>query len=230
MKVLISLLYIFLFGKWLLIIFLYPFQVARAISDNNKSLLIYFCSLPIRLVEKLLGGGWKRYSMYQISLFPSRHVRKWFYAGLGAKIGKRVIFHFRTEIRMPEKLKIGEGTIIGDNAILDASSGLEIGRNVNISSNVSIYTLQHNHRNADFNCDFGDRQLYVKIDDRVWLGANVIILPGVHIGEGAVCCAGCVVTKDVEPFDVVAGIPARKVGVRPRNMTYEFSGKSNRLY
>ena len=70
----------------------------------------------------------------------------------------------------------------------------------------------------------------VEIDDRVWLGSNVIVLPGVHIGEGAVCCAGCVVTKDVEPYAVVAGIPAKKVGERLQVLKYEFDGKSCRLY
>lgn len=58
----------------------------------------------------------------------------------------------------------------------------------------------------------------------------MIVLPGVTIGEGAVCCAGCVVTKDVPPYAVVAGIPARQVGERPRGLTYEFDGKSCRLY
>ena len=70
----------------------------------------------------------------------------------------------------------------------------------------------------------------VEIDDRVWLGSNVIVLPGVHIGEGAVCCAGCVVTKDVEPYSVVAGIPAKRVSEHPRNLTYNFKGKSRRFY
>ena len=70
----------------------------------------------------------------------------------------------------------------------------------------------------------------VEIDNRAWIGSNVIILPGVHIGEGAVCCAGCVVTKDVEPFSVVAGIPAHKVSERPHNLQYNFNGKSCRLY
>lgn len=90
--------------------------------------------------------------------------------------------------------------------------------------------MQHNHRSPDFNCDFGDKKLSVEIDDRAWLGSNVIVLPGVHIGEGAVCCAGCVVTKDIEPYTVVAGIPAIKVGERPRNLIYNFRGKSCRIY
>ena len=162
---------------------------------------------------------------------PSLHLRKWLYQGLGVSVDKNVIFHFRTEIRAPYKLWIGKGSIIGDNALLDARNRLTIGANVNLSSNVSIYTEQHDHRDPDFKCpNPAERKMSVQIDDRVWVGSNVIILPGVHVGEGAVCCAGCVVTKDVEPFSVVVGIPAKKVGERPRDLRYEFDGKSCRLY
>lgn len=162
---------------------------------------------------------------------PSCHVRKWIYKGLGAHVGKNVVFHFRTELRSPWGLHIGNGTIIGDNALLDARCGLVMGNNVNLSSNVSIYTLQHDHRDPQFRCpDPEKRRMDVKIGDRVWLGSNVIVLPGVTIGEGAVCCAGSVVTKDVEPYVVVAGIPAKKVGERPRVLEYEFSGKSCSFY
>lgn len=169
--------------------------------------------------------------LFNISTLPSVHLRKWLYKGVGARLGKYVVIHFRTEMRAPEKLTIGKGTIIGDNAILDARRGLTIGENVNLSSNVSIYTLQHDHRNPDFACPADNEVKFsVEIDDRAWLGSNVIVLPGVHICEGAVCCAGCVVTKDVEPYTVVAGIPAKKVGERPRNLRYEFKGKSCRFY
>lgn len=174
-------------------------------------------------------GG--RFALFQIAKIPSCHFRKYLYKGLGVKMGKNVTIHFRAELRAPEKLSLGDGTIIGDNAILDARRCLTIGRNVNLSSNVSIYTLQHDHRDPYFGLPSEDKlKLSVEIDDRAWLGANVIVLPGVHKGEGAVCCAGCVVTKDVEPFAVVAGIPARKVNERPRNLKYEFKGKSCRFY
>lgn len=183
------------------------------------------------MVEHFLRSGGGRFVIFQIATIPSLHIRKWLYKGLGVKMGKNVTIHFRTELRCPERLSLGDGTIIGDNAILDARRGLTLGKNVNLSSNVSIYTLQHDHRAPDFSCPAEDKvDFAVKIDDRAWLGSNVIVLPGVHIGEGAVCCAGCVVTKNVEPYDVVAGIPAKKVGTRPRNMTYEFSGKSCRFY
>ena len=124
---------------------------------------------------------------------------------------------------------MGGGTIIGDNCLLDARCGLVIGGDVNVSSNVSIYTEQHDHRDPYFRCVRG-RKKEVKIGDRVWLGCNVVVLPGVTIGEGAVCCAGCVVTKDVAPYTVVAGIPAKKVNERPKELLYHFSGKPCRLY
>lgn len=127
---------------------------------------------------------------------------------------------------------IGRGSIIGDNALLDARNGLTLGNNVNLSSNVSIYTLQHDHRDPEFGCyeNQPEKKLSVEVDDRAWIGSNVTVLPGVHIGEGAVCCAGCVVTKDVEPYAIVAGIPARKVGERTRDLTYELRERSCAFY
>lgn len=176
-----------------------------------------------------MGGG--RFIIFNISTIPSHHIRKLLYRGLGVYMEKNVTIHFRTEIRAPYQLRIGRGTIIGDNTLLDARCGLTIGRNVNLSSNVSIYTLQHDHRDPHFRCpDPMSRKMSVEIDDRVWIGSNVVVLPGVHIGEGAVCCAGCVVTKDIEPYAVVAGIPAKKVGERPQMLEYEFNGRSCRLY
>ena len=88
--------------------------------------------------------------------------------------------------------------------------------------------MQHDHRDPDFGCIYTNSA--VSIGDRAWIGSNVIILPGVKIGEGAVCCAGCVVTKNVEPYSVVAGIPAKEVNKRPHDLRYEFDGQSCRLY
>lgn len=226
----ILILVLILYLKWILLILFYPLQVGYNLYQSDKNNLIYkIFAVPFFLLNKFLRGGIKRFLDYNISTFPSNHIRKWFYKGLGAKIEKNVIFHFETEIRCHYKLKIGKGSIIGDNAILDARSGLELGENVNLSSNVSIYTLQHDHRDPNFACPT-NKKMNVTIKDRVWLGSNVIVLPGVTIGEGAVCCAGCVVTKDIEPYTVVAGIPAKKVGERPQNLIYEFNGKTCRFY
>lgn len=230
--ILVVILSVVVLSKWLICIILYPIIVLAALGNReaDDSLKKFLC-YPRKIVEHFLRYGGTRFVIFNISYIPSCHFRKLLYKGLGVKMGKNVTIHFRTELRAPEKLSLGDGSIIGDNAILDARRGLTIGRNVNLSSNVSIYTLQHDHRDPYFGLPSEDKvKLSVEIDDRVWLGANVIVLPGVHIGEGAVCCAGCVVTKDVEPFAVVAGIPARKVNERPRNLKYEFKGKSCRFY
>lgn len=222
--------------KWIFIMLIFPFQViwskeaAYKTKHGKHNLLLILLAAPYFVVERLLTkGGYQRYMLFQVAVIPSMHLRKAIYRLLGAHIDSDVTIHFKTEIRGINNLILGRGTIIGDNAILDARGGLEMGKNVNLSSNVSIYTLQHDHRDPDFNCT--NCHAKVTIDDRVWLGSNVIVLPGVHIGEGAVCCAGCVVTKDVEPYAVVAGILAKKVNERPRNLRYNFTSKGcNRLY
>ena len=181
---------ILLYLKWILIIIFYPLQCSYNLYARNKEVSSYkIFAVPIYLLNKFFRGGIDRFLDYNISTFPSNHVRKWLYIGLGAKIEKKVIFHYKTEIRCHYKLKIGRGTVIGDNALLDARSGLFLGENVNLSSNVSIYTLQHDHRDPNFGCPL-NRNMKVTINNRVWLGSNVIVLPGVTIGEGAVCCAG----------------------------------------
>lgn len=228
-EIIVILLVIFI--KPILILIILPFQILWEVyQKDKKNKFKKILAVPFWFWNFLLmRGGWERYMIYQIGVFPSCHIRKKIYGLLGAKIEKNVVFHFKTEIRHPIGLECGEGTIIGDNALLDARNGILMGKNVNLSSNVSIYTEQHDHRDPQFSCT----NLYNKevvIGDRVWIGSNVIVLPGVKIGEGAVCCAGCVVTKDVEPYAVVAGVPARKVNERPKNLVYEFDGKSCRLY
>jgi len=233
--IILTILVAILYLKWVLIIVVFPFQVihGQIFKKWGKSkdipLLYRLLKKPYDLWEKLFRGGWQRYMLFQVGLVPSHHIRRFVYRALGAEIGKNVVFHFRTEVRGPHRLKIGDGTIVGDNALLAAQRGLTIGKNVNLSSNVSIYSGAHDHRDPHFRSTAATTRP-ITIGDRVWIGSNAIILTGVNIGEGAVICAGAVVTKDVEPYTVVAGIPARKVNERPRDLRYEFKGKTVRLY
>lgn len=231
LTILVSLLYI----KWVLIIVVFPFQVIhgkiikRWGESKNIPFLYKVFKKPYTIWEKLFRKGWQRYMLFQVGLVPSHHIRRFIYKALGAELGKNVVFNFRTEIRGINRLKIGSGTIIGDNALLDARRGLTIGENVNIASDVTIHPGGHNIRDPFFRAPALDSSPVV-IGDRVYIGARSMILNGVTIGEGAVLCAGCVVTKDVEPYAIVAGVPARKVNERPRDLRYEFKGRSKRLY
>jgi maltose O-acetyltransferase len=66
-------------------------------------------------------------------------------------------------------------------------------------------------------CSVSER---VIIEDYSWISCRTIILPGVRIGYGSVVCAGAVVTKNVEPYSIVAGVPAKKIGERIKNLDY----------
>ncbi len=126
------------------------------------------------------------------------------------------IYLWGAEVRRPEWIEIGEGSVIGNGAVLDGRRGIRIGKNVNFSSGVWIWTVQHNYKDPMF----GDVGGAVEIGDHAWLSCRVTVLPGVSIGEGAVIAAGSVVTKNVDPYWVVGGVPAIKIGERPREIHY----------
>lgn len=134
----------------------------------------------------------------------------------GAKIGSGVTIYHGLEVRAAKNLVIGDNSSIGNDAILDARAGLVIGANVNLSTGVQIWTGQHDWRASDFAYE----KAPVRIGDRAWLSARVIVLPGVSIGEGAVLAAGSVATKDVGEFELVGGVPAKHLADRPRDLTY----------
>ena len=109
-------------------------------------------------------------------------------------------------------LTIGKGSIIGDRAILDARhGGIIIGKNVN------------DYNDPYFRCT-NIKGGTINVKDRAWIGPNVIILHGVTVGEGAVVAAGAVVTKDVPPYTLVGGVPAKVIGKRNEDLRYEFDG------
>jgi len=107
--------------------------------------------------------------------------------------------------------EIGPGTWIGPFTIIDGSGGLRIGAGCDVSGGAHIYTHSTVRRCVSGrNYPDVDRAATV-IGDRVFIGANAVILMGVTIGEGAVVGAGAVVTADVAPYSVVAGVPAREI-------------------
>ena len=115
------------------------------------------------------------------------------------------------------QIQIGNNSVVNAHCLLDGRVGtITIGNNVDIARETNIFTLEH-----DPNSDFHDsRGGNVVIEDYVWIASRVTILPGVTIGRGAVVASNAVVTKNVEPFAIVAGIPAKKIGVRTSNLKY----------
>lgn len=95
--------------------------------------------------------------------------------------------------------------------------GGQLNNNISISHYVKIVTGSHNIQSNSFDGKFKP----ICIDDYAWIGIGATILQGVKIGKGAVVCAGAIVTKDVLPYEIVAGVPAKKIGERNKNLNYK---------
>lgn len=137
----------------------------------------------------------------------------------------------RLDLNFTNKLVIGRRSIIEDGAIINNGIGdIIIGNNTMITSRVMILGpvnigndvvigigsqlagLTHNYENIDFPiCRQGVKGTQINISNDVWIGGNSAILQGVTIGTHSLVGAGSVVSKDVEPYTIVAGNPAREI-------------------
>ncbi len=149
--------------------------------------------------------------------------------GLGNRLGLQLINHFGGDVspdarvahnvllRGAENISIGEGTIVDFSCELHAWGPIRIGRSVIISPQCVILTGSHELQAEQY----GNVIKPVVVDDHAWIAYRSIILPGVRIGHAAVVGAGSVVTRDVEPWSIVAGNPARHIRWRPeRELDY----------
>ena len=160
-----------------------------------------------------------QFTMY-LGRFPSRRLRTFLARRLlHLKADPDSVLYQWRDLRHPRGIEIGKGTVIGHWATLDGRRGLRIGDNVNCSSEVALWTLQHDPDDREF----GVRGGPIVIEDYAWISFRATILPGVRIGRGAVVAAGSVVTKSVEDYTVVGGIPAKPIGIRSRDLEYSLS-------
>lgn len=114
-----------------------------------------------------------------------------------------------------EGLKIGNNSSIGPYSYIGCSGYIEIGDNVMMSPRVSIYAENHLFEHPDLTIkEQGVKREFVKIEDDCWIAANTVILAGVTIGRGSVIAAGSVVTKDIPPYSIVGGVPAKVIKSR----------------
>jgi len=115
----------------------------------------------------------------------------------------------------PYRIKIGNDVTLNEWVYLSGFGGLTIGNHVRIGHRVSIVTSNHMHLDIDTpTFRQGLVASPVVVEDNVWIGCNATILKGVQIGRGAIIAAGAVVTKNVTPFAIVGGVPARVISSR----------------
>lgn len=176
---------------------------------------------PLRKARRWwLNNWWGDLRLYLLTLtgaVPSHRFRRFVYEAAGIKLARSSSLHWRARFFAPEGLKIGPHTTIGNDGFFDARDGITIGSSVNIAGEVRIYTREHDIDAPDF-AEVGGP---VFIDDYAYIGTRVTILPGVRVGYGAVVASGAVVTKDVPPYALVGGVPAKVIRERARDLRYK---------
>lgn len=154
-------------------------------------------------------------------VFFSSRLRMAIYRHLiGMRIGRDSILWAGNVINDPGHLIVGDNSIVGPGNVFLSRGGIEIGNNVNISG--FSYFLSQGHDVTAANLTATTLSPVV-IEDDAWIATHAMILPGVRIGRGAVVAAGAVVTRDVPPFKVVAGNPARLMKDRTQDIGYRLN-------
>jgi acetyltransferase-like isoleucine patch superfamily enzyme len=168
--------------------------------------------------SRVLAGSLFAYTFNAwIGKWPSRTLRRSYLRMWLGRFGKGSNVQMGCTFLNGRKVFLQERCVLNFGTLLDGRvHTITIGSDCSIGPRASILTLGHDPQARNFANKGGD----VVMGNRVWIGYGALVLPGVTIGEGAVIGAGSVVTKDVEPFSICAGIPARKVGERNPEIDY----------
>ena len=168
-------------------------------KDFVYSLLLYFCN------------QW-------VANIPSHWFRLWFYRTMmGFEIGQRTCIMMGARFSAPRRLKIGNHCVINENCCFGNRGEIEIGDCVVIAADCHLRSGDHDMNDPEF----GTRYKKINIGNHVFIGLRAILLKGVRIGRGAVVGAGSVVLKHIGEYEIVAGVPAKKIGERATKLTYK---------
>lgn len=158
-------------------------------------------------------GGAKQYYVARLISKYLRRVRHFFFLKPIGNKGRDIRIYFPVKIHGKKNISIGSNVSIGEYSHFWAGEvGLDIGNNVMIAAHCCVTTLGHDVMAANMRANLVAAKII--IEDDVWLGYNVTILPGVKIGRGSVIGAGSVVTKNVPPLSIAVGNPAKCIKTR----------------
>ena len=146
---------------------------------------------------------------------PFVFLKKLLLLGMGGSVGKGVVIYPGVWIAPGRNLILGDYVDLAKDVLITTSGGVKIGARTLIGYRTQILSADHTipPRGQRFPIS-GDVFKPIFIDKDVWIGANCIITAGVTIGEGSVIAAGSVVTKDVPPFTIFGGVPAKFIKER----------------
>jgi acetyltransferase-like isoleucine patch superfamily enzyme len=145
-------------------------------------------------------GMWLRYAFYRL---------------LFARLASFAYLYPGVHLTHSYGIQAGHGFAVNTGALLDGRGGIAFGDHVLVGPYAVIASSDHAHAQLDAPMAEVDHEFApVAIGSDVWIGAHAVVTGGVRIGDGAVVAAGAVVTADVAPYQIVAGVPARAIGDR----------------
>lgn len=179
----------------------------RFIKRNGfKSVISHFLEVYLGCLLRFLPG------------IEGLFLRGIFYRMMFKSCGKSLLIYPDAYIVFSERISVGEQVSINTGVHIDGQGGLTIGNFIMIGPNCVIVTIGHGYKRTDIPMyaqpfEYGP----IVIEDDVWIGASAVISPGVRIGRGSIIAAGAVVVKDVPPFSVFGGVPAKLLWTREHN-------------
>ena len=182
-----------------------PFLILRKIVYKFKQPFIGFSELVISILRPTPFNNNIKATLLRIR---------------GAKIGENVFIDRGVWVgNYPSMLEVDDNAVLSKDVIVTTSGGVKIGKRTLIGYGTKI--LSTNHIIPDNISESirysGHEQKHTVIEEDVWIGANVVITAGINVGKGSVVAAGAVVTKDIESYSIVGGIPAKLIRSRVKS-------------
>lgn len=150
------------------------------------------------------------YLVLKPSWIPIMKPKIFFLKIFGAKIGKGLVIKPSVNIKFPWKLVIGDNVWIGENVWIDNLDKVFIENDVCISQGALLLTGNHDYTQSTF--DYKNASIY--LEKGTWIGAKTVVCPGVRCESHSILAVGSIATKDLEPYTIYQGNPAREVRKR----------------
>lgn len=165
------------------------------------------------------GGALKRALWYVVNAllfdswwFPFTNVKCTILRWFGAKVGRGVIVKPRVNIKYPWKLILGDHVWLGEGVWIDNLVPVRLGSNVCVSQGALLLTGNHDYKDPRFGLLLGE----IELDDGVWIGARVVVCPGIRAAKGVVVTVNSVLTTAAEAWGIYQGNPAIRVRDRQK--------------